>query len=542
MDCQKKSTTNKSPCPNRRGITTVMALFVMLVLITLALVVASILANEGKILVDQTYGQAAYFLADAGIEIGIRAIRDDVTETTRYGTGDLRPGTIQGTAGSGTLTERQEQMNRVRYYNEPADEAVTLSAEGTDGTYVVARDFDQTYAGLGCLIKDDPSAVVEIGCRYKLSSAPAGGTYPTLTIDYTVDGTFTDAAGTTYSASVDSDSYNTTLIVLDISGGRTPWTWDDLMAIGTDHSTNFAVRATASGSAEYKVDIDCIFLRVSYEIDHHDENWFSDWSNSDETPKVVDIPLGRPAGADADNSIIHTLSILDEDGKINLNYANRDLMKALFYNCSLESSRAANIADAIIAYRTATGLFRLPKEIYQIDLSPYDALSESEYNSIKDYCTLFSGVNKFSRRPDGVRASVNINTASDIVLKSVLQMVPSCEEVHIDSLVADIIARRATAPFTAFYSVDPGITTDFYDFIIVDETYLSSDEQTAILNNASPSLLVPVYGSTDSGCISANFSYSSNAFTIDCLAKKDPAQRRVKVIGFDDGTVGPIIE
>jgi len=96
------------------------------------------------------------------------------------------------------------------------------------------------------------------------------------------------------------------------------------------------------------------------------------------------------------------------------------------------------------------------------------ALSEDEYNAIKDYITVHTYVNtSFNRAP------INVNTAKQVVLKTVLEGIPGISDSEAATATTAIISER---PFS-----------DWSDFdACIDGTSLSASDKQLIKDNCNP--------------------------------------------------------
>ncbi len=448
-------------------------------------------------------------LADAGVEKAYREIRDDYLSDTQTGTSDLRGFTTSGTAGS-----NDSQRNRVRYYNEGS--ALSMDAGGEEdeedeeaeaGTYVIVQNFDLNY--LNTRITN-----VKLGCRYRKSSG--GGETPTLELTYTTTGTFSpaDPNSSVFSTQVTSSSYNpaplTTLgaTVMDITADRT-WTWPVIS------SSNFQIRARAYDSDNRNVEVDYIFLQVTYDIDTLTEPWA--------TGSYAAFPISLGAGT------IQSISITAEQGKVHLNTASQALLRYLMVEHGVADATANTVATNIVNYRSANN-FDSIEEVKQVT-----DMTTAIYDAIEPDITVYSFINSSAQGPAGSRAPVNINTASREALEAVFDPLTFNNASDITNLAEDIIDQRESAPFTCFYSSDSSVTTDFFDFER-SLSYLSSAEDDRVLGNADASLLIPREGGNNEDALTTEFCYDANSFNVDSLAGIGGRGFRVKTLVGNDGS------
>ncbi|MBI5124431.1 MAG: general secretion pathway protein GspK [Candidatus Omnitrophica bacterium] len=267
------------------------------------------------------------------------------------------------------------------------------------------------------------------------------------------------------------------------------------------------------------VDVDAMYLRVTYSIDTLTEPWA--------TGSYAAFPISLS------NGTIESITITDEERKVHLNYASQALLSNLLTNLSISS--ASTKATNIVNYRGAglTNPFDTVEELQQVT-----GITASDYNTIKDYVTVYSFVNSNVFRPTGPRAPVNINTAPFEVLKSIFDSL-SLGAGDPTSLADDIVTQRNSAPFVGFYSSTSTSNTYFYNFVM-NRGYLSAsgdpDERDRVLDNADASSLVPVSGSNGYNAVTTEFCYASTAFYINTLAKAKGRNFRVKTIRGYDGS------
>ena len=423
-------------------------------------------------------------LAEAGVQRALREIRDDYLTNTQTGTATIRGSDTTGSVSIGSLANLTYIDGSTATINANSDEARL-------------RTFDANYTHTRIIS-------IFLGVRANRNS---GGTGATIQVDYTTNGTFPQAGNT-----VLTQALTTTLTeyFAAITADRT-WTWSTIM------SSNFIIRAVRT-AGNRDINLDAIYLRVNYEIDTGTEPW--------STGSYQTYPISLGAGT------IQSVSITDEQGKVHLNTASQTLLSDLMQERGIASGTAGTLAANIVTYRT-TKPFDSAEELQQVS-----AMSTANYNLIKDYVTVYSTINANATRPSGSRAPVNINTASREVLEAVFDSL-GLGATDAASLATDIINTRATTPFTCFYSFDPAVTTDFFDFVR-SRAYLSTtgdpDEQDAVLDNADASSLIPVNGSTGFNAVSTEFSYDTSAFKVDSLADIQGRRYRIKTILGDDGS------
>ena len=478
---------------DRRGFILITTFIMMIVLTVMVSSVLFLLSSEIKDTGGQVNDYKLLALADAGVDRGYRALRDDYITNTQTGTADLRGNTASGTAGTATTRPY------IRYYNEGS--VLSMAASGA-GTTAILQNFDTNY--LNTRITN-----VKIGCRYAKSAT--GSTSPILTITYKTTAAFPDANSSTFSTTVpNSTAYNTVpfttlgATVMDITANRT-WTWDII------NSANFQIRATASGSNNRSVNVDYLYLEVTYGIDTLTESW-----NNASYTALFPITLG--------SGTIQSAVITDEASKVHLNYASQALIQNLLTNLSIAS--ASTKAAAVITYRGAalTNPFDSVEELQQVP-----GITASDYTAVKNYFTAYSFINTNSNRPTAARAPININTAPFATIKAIFDPL-TLGAGDSTSLANDIIATR---PFTCFYNSNSA--TDFFDFVNA-RAYLTATERLNVLNNADASILPPNGGTgTVTGSRTTEFCYASTAFNINSLARIGTRNFRVNTVRNSSG-------
>lgn len=480
---------------DERGIVLLLTFIFMVALISMAGALLFVATYETRDMGAQIDDVKILNLAEAGVERAMRAIRDDVTPSTQTGVADLRGNATSGTAGNAN------QRNRVRYYDEGSG---VLTIDASDGEYVILQDFDLNY--LNASIKN-----VKIGCRYRRASS--GGVNPNLEIFYTTNGVFPEAGNSSFDQAMTSTSYNASpFIVLDITNDRT-WTWPVI------NNSNFQIRARAYGATNKNVEVDYMFLQVTFDIDTLTEPWA--------TGSYASFPISLGAGT------IESISIADEQAKVHLNTASQSLLRYLMEERGIASAAANTLATNIVDYRAANPLDSV-EELQQVT-----GMTQAYYDLIKDYVTVYPYINTSAVRPSGSRAPVNINTAPREVLEAIFDPL-SLGATDAASLATDIINTRAAAPFTCFYSSDSTITTDFYDFVD-GRSYIGTsgnpDERDRVLDNADASPLIPVNANSDPfDAVTTEFCYGTSAFKVDTAAAIHDIGYRIKTILGADGS------
>lgn len=471
-------------------------LFVLAFLVVLVLIVAGLTILIGGETLDigaQNDDKRLLYLADAGVERALREIRDDQSSTTQTGVAYIRGGGVTNSGASNPTNLRyQEDGNAVLDSN---------------GDLIDLKTLDTNYANTRI-------TKVELAV---LASRSGGSNPPTLEVSYSTDGISFSAPFILTSTSTPDLDTSLEDHYKDVTSDLT-WTWSTILA------SNFTLRAERT-AGNRNVNIDQLYLRVTYEIDTRTEAWF--------TGSYQSYPLSLGAGT------VQSVSITDEQGKVHLGTASQTLLNNLFQELGIASGTAGTLATNIVSYRTSTKNFDSVEELQQVT-----AMTSVNYNLIKDTVTVYSFINTNAysnttsnpRITKVSRAPINVNTASREVLEAVLDDASlTLDAGEAATLATDIINARNTAPFTCFYSRDSAVTTDFYEFMR-NETVLSSTERNNVIDNADPSALIPVEGF---GGYTANtgteFCYDSNAFKVESVADVGGRDARVKAILGDQG-------
>ena len=413
-------------------------------------------------------------LADAGIDRAHREIRDDYLTTTSTGAADLR-------GADTSLSVSLGSPGNMRYID------TSNAAINADTDQAILRTFDSNYTNTRIMS-------VEIHVRAARAGA---GTGATMQIDYTTDGS-TYTIVITQALTTTMTDYSATVAALA--------SWSTMM------SSNFRLRAIRT-AGDRNINIDAMYLRVTYSIDTLTEPWA--------TGSYASFPIVLG------NGTIQSVTITDEESKVHLNYASQPLLQDLLTNLGVAS--AAIKATNIVNYRGAllTNPFDSVEELQQVT-----GITASDYSAVKNYFTVYSFVNSNVYRPTGPRAPVNINTAPFEVLKALFDSL-GLEAGDSTSLANDIITFRNSTPFTCFYSSSSA--TDFYDFVN-GISYLTADERNIVLDNCDPSSLIPVSGYAGYNCTTTELCYASGIFYAEALSQLGARKFRVKTLIGNDGS------
>lgn len=481
--------------PKEGGYLLLLTFAFLIVLVELTAAMAILISGETLDIGAQNDDKRLLYLADAGVERALREIRDDYTTSTQTGVAYL-----SGSSSSGSVSVGSP--NNMFYFGEGT---ATINANTDDAR--VRNDsatnsyFDANYVN---------TRIISVAIAVR-ASRPGAGSGSVLTLSYTTTGVFPEVGNSTFT----TPALTTTLTDYSqaIMADRT-WTWATIMG------NNFILRAQRTGTGTSNVNIDSLFLIVTYEIDTATEPWA--------TGSYQAYPLALGVGN------VQSVSIAAEQGKVHLNTASQILLRYLMEERGVASATANTVATNIVSYRAGLPVnnFDSVEELQQVT-----GMTSTIYDLIKDYVTVYSFINIYAQRPAGSRAPVNINTASREVLEAILDD-PAIGLGVTDaaSLAADIINTRAVTPFTCFYSANTvtPVTSDFFDFVNL-RAYLTATERARVLDIADPSSLIPVAG-TSFTQTTTELCYDTNAFKIESVADVGGRDVRVKTILGDQGS------
>jgi len=524
-----------------KGVTLLAAILALMLLSVLGLSIVSLVMVESQISLNHLYGFQALYLAEAGIERGIRAIRDN--NSTFQTTDPAAAGYCVTPSLDGYNTYPvSDDANGINYpralfYGTSLTDttAYYCTLYATAGANVQVYDFQQRYNLLGT-----PIIGMEIGIRAMKSGT--GTADPIVQLQYTLNG------GSSWTAvgspiTVSATSFGTPVFT---TMSVTP-TWNDLMA---NSGNNFRIRAYRNNAEGYYLEIDYLCIRVMLKNDSSGEPWFTTFKNSDGTPITVNIALG--------NGVIETMPVDDEAGKVHLNYATQALLRYLMVECGIADATANTLATNIVTYR-GSNWFDSIEELMQVT-----GMTSTYYNQIKDYITVYSSVNTNVQIPTGSRAPININTAPLQVLQAVFDPL-GLGATDPASLANAIITQRTGTsgctlfppiPFSSMISSNPwdhdaSNTSISFARFLDTQAYLTADERNAVKENCDASLYNitnnPLASWTGGSVTTTEFCYSSNVYSVTAKGKVENSYRQVKRVFKDDGTFdisavwGPIL-
>jgi DNA uptake protein ComE-like DNA-binding protein len=461
---------------------------------------------------NQLTASRAFYIAEAGIERAVRAIRDDTSTTqTANPAADgycaiicLDGYQYTGAGGSNydyalfygstdlSSTTNHTATNRYCTLNSTND-------------YVIAYDFQQRFNLMGT-----PILSMEIGIRVSKSSS--GGTDPVLQLSYTLNGSSYTNVGSPITVSNSA------------WGAPQFFTISPTPAWSALNGTNFRIRATQTNTASRNSSIDYLCIRITAKIDAITEPWYATFKNASGNPVTVNIPLS--------SGVVESAPIDDEHGKVHLNYASQSLLHYLMFECGIADATANTLATNIVTYR-GSNWFDTVEELQQVS-----GMTTAYYDLIKDYVTVYSWVNSNVQRTTGSRAPININTAQRQVLEAVFDPL-GLGASDPATLASAIITRRATTPFSSMISSNPADTSSgFARFLDTQTAYLSAAEISYIRENCDASLYNRTRTASwnNSNVTTTEFCYSSKVYSVTSTGKVQNAYRITKRVFEDDGT------
>lgn len=420
-------------------------------------------------------------LAEAGVQQALRVIQDDVLPATQTGTAEIRGADTSSSVsiGSPNLMRYEEDGNST--INANTDEALL-------------KTFDANY----------PNTRISSVFLSVRADRGGGGTGATIEVSYSTTGVFPEAGNTVLTQALTTTPTNYSV---DITADRS-WTWATIL------NPNFTLRAVRT-AGNRNITMDYLFLTVTYEIDTNTEPWF--------TGSYAVFPIALGSGT------IQSISITPEQGRVYLNDAPQALLRYLMVEHGVVDATANTVATNIVSYRGVKP-FDSIEELLQVS-----GMTTAIFDAIKTDVTVHASTNSFAQDPASPRAPININTASREVLEAIFDPLTFNNASDITNLASDIITQRGIAPFTAFYTSDSSVLTDFFDFVR-SRSYLSNAEDDRVLGNADASVLVPRQGGTDNPALTTEFCYDTNTFKVESLADVDGRRFRIRRIFGEDGS------
>jgi len=405
-----------------KGMSTVFAVFTLLVLSILATVIFSVVSSDIESAALKVRSSRALSTADAGLQIGMQAAVDDVNAA------------VQTVAPAANGYHAQIYLEGYSAAGQDGSDYGDACFHGTDwntqnespctldrviDAQVIVWDFQQRFNLIGTRIKS-----LDLMVRVRKRQQGGGGQDdPIIQLEYTINGTDLTPTWTALGAPItvsngqwNNQAYTTVSFTTLID-------WDTFM----NSTSDFRIRARRTNGAGSRIcEIDWLALRATVEIGAVTEPWASG--------SYITLP------ASLGTSQLTALAIADESGNAHLNYASQLLLANLAEQCGLSAGDAATFASGIVSYR-ASNNFDSVEELMQVS-----GMTQVWFDAVSDYVTVFSWVNDQVTRPAGQRAPININTADARVLRAIFRA--SLNAADANRLANDVIARRASNPFT----------------------------------------------------------------------------------------------
>jgi len=411
---------------SKSGTSIIFAVFALVVLSIFSMALFSLISTDSGSAASQVLSEMALCAAEAGWQIGAQAVRDDKDASFQTSNPNANGycGTVYFDGYQAFVSNGSDETKACFYKKNPMDdrdsEDYASLSDGTfaDGTcYLIIWDFEQRTNMIGTRIKD---------ARLIMSArrGGGGGENPTIQLQYTTNGSDLSPTWTNVGSSITVSSSSWIDTYCDFTANPT---WSEIM-----DSDDFRIRALRTNSGNTReTRIDYLGMELTVEVDAMTEPWASG--------SYITLP------AALGNANIKTITITDESSKVHLNYASEALLRELMEELSI--SDAANKATAIINYRSGDW-FNTIEEVNQI--SNPTALDSGDFDLLKDYITVYSWVNQNVTMASGSRAPINVNTASETVLRAIFKTISLAlwSDTRADNLAAAIVADRVSEPFT----------------------------------------------------------------------------------------------
>ncbi len=405
---------------NNTGTSIIFAVFALIVLSILGLTIFSLVSTDIDSATSQILSSRAFFVAESGWQIGAQAVRDDkdADHQTEYETANGYYGIsyLDGYS-SGGVTDNENVCFHGTDWNNETPLFCTFDAKKQ---FVEVWDFQQRFNLIGARV-----AALEVIIRAKKS----GSGDQKIKFSYSTDGGSKWTKLKDVKVKETDWEYLTQTIKIDKLPSNV---WQLLM---NSNGNDFRIKAEADKTDSRECYIDWFALRVTTEVDALSEPWASN--------SYISLPVALGNGS------IESITVSDESGKININYAPYNLLRRLLYYCGITPQSTANtLATNIVNYRTSNW-FSTIEEVKQVD-----GVTDAYFDLIKDDITAYSWVNQDVTRPAGARAPVNINTASENALWALIRLCDpgSPADDRAEQLVDAIVSQRTASPFTSMYS------------------------------------------------------------------------------------------
>ncbi|MCP4714499.1 MAG: helix-hairpin-helix domain-containing protein, partial [Deltaproteobacteria bacterium] len=212
------------------------------------------------------------------------------------------------------------------------------------------------------------------------------------------------------------------------------WTWDDL--------SNLFIRIINTGDKDGDLDIDHVYITFPRSVDTPTGTLLSGWTWDDASGVYKSGQLSFDKGT------VETEITVSSTG-VNVNYANQRLLETLFDECGL-GSQSDNVAQNLISWRGSNGSFSSTAHVRQVLTDDY-TYTDTTVDKFIDYISVFSSVNTGVYYNDDAnphdsgtvtRAPININTASELVIRAALDGIKHIESGNAEDLAQGIVDHR----------------------------------------------------------------------------------------------------
>ncbi len=468
---------------NQHGISILLAVIALMMLSALGLGILSLTTTESLTatnLHDHTY---ALYLAEAGIERAINAVKNVSVSGNTYNAAadpyyqfnhdDSNP------LDTSSPNETWDHGSNSCLVGSNADDTVTIYKDkrmNVTGFF----DFQQSEIQEATL-----TGPIDIIVRGKWE----GGT-PRLRVSLCV-GDSTDCS----SKSDYSELYTKTLTILWpfwanygdsdplCSGSCSSWTWDDLANL-------WIMVEDVSSSSSAKIEIDQVYIKFPRRIDTTSSQ-FSGWTYDAGQSAYLSGAITLDKGS-VETQIVAPSSAASA---INVNYVNENLMDALCEVTGItSSSRQSQIYNSIESGRPYTSMQAVEDQLTDDGLDSFYATIENHLCVTSPVTTdIFLNDNNSPHASGQTsRPPININSASQTVIHAILEGITDIGTSDSQTLAQDIVDHRTNnGPFSCITSSSYGINS-LHNLVISmtdgsSGNYLGTCDWGEVMDNADPS-------------------------------------------------------
>ncbi|MCP4715933.1 MAG: hypothetical protein GY868_12520, partial [Deltaproteobacteria bacterium] len=376
----------------QNGISIILAVIALMMLSALGLGIMSMTVIESRTVLNYNDHVYAIYLAEAGIERGIAAIKSSVPGggVTRDSAADAyyqhdhsydmninknHPNRLWELEKSKSCLAGDSEWGAGNWGSDQYtfalsgrkgvtlrgfidfDDAVLRNSALTGPVSVVIRNRWQNgtphmYVSW-CNDNDDP-------CQYRSEYEPL------FNVEYSNSSVTPENSWELYSAEL-------------CAGSCAGWTWDDLSNLYVRITNNHA----SAGSSNDDLDIDHVYVRFPRPVDNSMGTLLSGWTWNDTSGSYQSglLNLGR--------GTVETEIVAPSSG-VNVNYANQRMLEQLFDECNL-GSLSDNVAEDLIAWRSSNGPFTSNGQVRQVLTNDY-GYSDETVDKFIDYIAVLSYV------------------------------------------------------------------------------------------------------------------------------------------------------